>query len=447
MNIPDFKSILQKLSIFKNNLPLLGAVIAGVVAIILFIPTQLISSKLREQITKESISKGKRVKNIKAISDRQWQVEQEYQRFYENDANQIALLAKQSSQRQLLSYRIFPKPKDTSALIFEEFGQRFRAAAEQLIVRINARDCPTETELERSLQSSPAASGRLVRGGERGEPFGMSLREPYGSPYREGPSRRTGGIDTEIIVDEICRERAKAISAYANPTNLSGYNFWGEYKHDTGMEKAVETCWYWQLGYWIIEDVIDTIVSINSGSNSVSKSPVKRLMEVNFSLQRSNTRGLMAGRRGGLGTRAQTEGDDKPTYVTSPQDALATPCTGRFSNDDIDVIHFNLSVVVSTKAVLSFMQELCTAKEHKFSGFTGQEQERTFKHNQITILESNIKAIDRKSIAHNRYRYGEDAVVELNLICEYLFNKTGYEEIKPEVVKKALKGENEANTQ
>jgi len=32
-------------------------------------------------------------------------------------------------------------------------------------------------------------------------------------------------------------------------------------------------------------------------------------------------------------------------------------------------------------------------------------------------------------------------VVELDLICEYLFNKSSYEEIKPESVKKELAGE------
>jgi len=37
---------------------------------------------------------------------------------------------------------------------------------------------------------------------------------------------------------------------------------------------------------------------------------------------------------------------------------------------------------------------------------------------------------------HDLYRYGEDAVVELELVCEYIFNKKGYDEIKPELVKK-----------
>jgi hypothetical protein len=87
------------------------------------------------------------------------------------------------------------------------------------------------------------------------------------------------------------------------------------------------------------------------------------------------------------------------------------------------------------------MQELCSAKEHKFRGFAGDEPEQTFKHNQITILENKFRSIDEEP--YSLYRYGEDAVVELDLICEYMFNRKGYEEIKPETVKETLKGTEE----
>jgi hypothetical protein len=54
-------------------------------------------------------------------------------------------------------------------------------------------------------------------------------------------------------------------------------------------------------------------------------------------------------------------------------------------------------------------------------------------------LESNIKPIDQKDEIHNLYRYGDDdAVVELDLACEYIFDKKGYDEIKPEQVKKSF---------
>lgn len=406
MDISKFKDLIQKLSFLGNYSSLILPVVIILVAVLLFIPTQLISSRLKNRIENESISVGNRVQSLSksTVSRNQWKVEQEYQQAYEKDANQIALLAKESSQRQLLSYKIFPKPKDTSTLIFKEFGHRFRAAIDKLITDANAHDCPTDAELQKGLQVSSLPSSR--------QDVGWS------------PERGKSSEVIAMITDVLCREKAQSAFFYVNPTNLSGYEFWEEYEY-TGMNAAVEDCWYWQLAYWIIEDVFDTIDALNSGSNSVFTSPVKRLLDVNFSASGRGTGGKAAA--------------VKPSYVLSVKEAFTEPHTGRFCDNDIDVVHFNVAVVVSAKAVLPFMQQLCSAKRHKFRGFSGEEQEQVFKCNQITVLESNIRSIDREEKTHNLYRYGEDAVVELDLICEYIFNKKGYDEIKPESVKELLK--------
>lgn len=245
------------------------------------------------------------------------------------------------------------------------------------------------------------------------------------------------------IIDGVCRERAESVCVYANPADLSGYDFWGEFKYsDAGRKKAVEDCWYYQSGYWVIEDVIDTIVAMNIGSKSALTSPVKRLERVSFTTTRTETtyRGYRRSTPA-WGSAQKTDSGDRPSYVFLIGQGLTEPCTGRYSNDDIDVIHFNMVVVVSTKAVLPFMQKLCSGKQHKFMGFSGNGREQIFKHNQITILESSIRSIDREDETHVLYRYGDDAVVELDLICEYIFNKKGYDEIKPLSVKTAPKGD------
>ena len=68
-------------------------------------------------------------------------------------------------------------------------------------------------------------------------------------------------------------------------------------------------------------------------------------------------------------------------------------------------------------------------------GWSGLERQQIFKHNQITILESRISSIERDDVAHDLYRYGDDAVVHLDLVCEYIFNRAGYEQVEPESVK------------
>ena len=411
MDISKFKNVIQKLSVLKDYSLLLVPAVIGLVAVLLFIPTQLMSGNLKEQIAKESISIGKKVKSMSkaAVPRKQWEKERDYQRDYENDANKIALLAKQSTQRQLLSYKIFPEPKDTSVLLFAEFGQRYRNAIDELIARTNARDCPTEAELQKSMRSS--SSRRGSKRSRRRKKLSMS---------------RLSEVEATIM-DVLCREKAKSAAVYANPADLSGYEFWEEYEY-TGRNKAVTDCWYWQLAYWIIEDVVDTVDAVNAGSNGVFTSPVKRLLSVKFTSK--------SGKR----LRRKAADEAKPSYVFSIEDGFAESFTGRFTNDDIDVVQFSVAAVVSTKAILPFMQQLCSAKRHKFMGFSGKEQEQIFKHNQITILESNIVPVDRDDRIHSLYRYGEDAVVELDLVCEYIFNRNGYDEVKPEeLLKKAEK--------
>ena len=406
--VPKFKDILQKLSFIKDYSSLVVPAVIVAVAVIILMLTQLMSSRLCGRVERESVSqKGKKVKSLvrSAVAREQWKLEQQYQDAYERDANQIALLVRQTTERELLSYKIFPEPKDPSMLIFVEFGQQFRSGIEQLLASIKAGECPTEAELGKSLPSS---------GSKR-------------------TSRRLSEVDA-TIKEELCQVKAKSASIYCNPTALAGYEFWEEYKYyDVGKEESVRQCWYRQLGYWIIEDVIKAIATMNSASENVLTSPVKRLLSVDFA---------SGGRQSSMSSRGKTASDsDRPHYVLSSVDALTEPCTRRYCNDDVDIVHFKLVVLVSVKAVLPFMTELCSAKEHEFRGFSGQGPKQTFRHNQITILESDIQSINLEDEEHELYRYGDDALVELSLICEYLFNKSSYEEIKPESVKKELAGE------
>lgn len=446
MNVPNFKYLIRKLSALKNNLSLFVPIIIAVIALLLFIPTRLVSSKLNKQIADKSVAKADRLKTIKAIPRQQWKVQQQYEQAYQNDANEIARLAKRTTQRQLLSYRIFPKPKGTSAFIFEEFGEQFRKGVEDLMAGIKAGDCPTTTELDRSLQAAP--TGRRPGSRRPGSRRLGSQRTPLGTsslirgPYTRGSYRRLSEIDS-MIIDEVCRAKAEGALVYAYPADVSGYEFWGTYQY-AGMDQAVKDCWYWQLGYWIIGDIIDTIDAMNAQSQNVFTSPVKRLMRVNFSLGTRRGRTARRIRRPGMMVQRGRDNlaDDKPSYVLSAKDGLTQPCTGRYCSDEekTDVVHFNVTVLVRADAVLPFMQELCSAKEHKFSGYLQREPEQTFKHNQITILESNITSIDTESLDHDLFRYGDDAVVELDLICEYILNRAGYyEEILPEEVKKSMK--------
>src|SRR4030042_5270147 len=109
MNMPNFKDILQKLSVFKNNLSLLVPVIILLVSVFLFIATQLMSSKLKKEVELESINNGgRKIKNLEKspVSRQQYEMEAERQKAHAEDAKEIAKLAIQSTQRELISYDI-----------------------------------------------------------------------------------------------------------------------------------------------------------------------------------------------------------------------------------------------------------------------------------------------------------------------------------------------------
>jgi hypothetical protein len=295
------------------------------------------------------------------------------------------------------------------------FGDNYRQGINDLLLAINANDCPTDAELKQGMVSASATS-------------------PGGRPGKSS-SGASKPVE-ETIHDEICLSRAKSISVYANPSDLPGYAFWGEYTYDVKPEDAIADCWYYQLGYWVIEDVVSTIGSMNSGSTNVLTTPVKRLAGVSFKRAGDVRRGssTSGGDRNSPGDPLRVA---RPCYVGANMSGSMTDSfTGRFSDNDIDVIHFNLSVVVSVKSVLPFMKDLCGIKQHKFKGFYDELPEaQTFAHNQITILQSQFYSVDRLDPFHSLYRYGQDAVVELRLVCEYVFNKSAYDVIKPAAIK------------
>jgi hypothetical protein len=386
-----------------NYLSLVVPVVIAIVAFLVFVPTQLMSGSLKKRMADDSIRKAQAIKSLTktAVSSDQWKLERRYQQTFKDGAEQAGQLALQTSMREPLVYNVFPEPEDKSMLVFREFGRRFREALDGLVAGVNGRDCPTDVELESVLQRS---AGRARRGRGRLHVGGRTI--------------------DDAILDVLCTERARSTGVYVNPADINGYEFWADYLGGD-MDRAVKDAWYYQLGYWIIEDVFKTVAALNAGSENLLAAPVKRIMLVAFELQ---SRGL--GRKKASG--------EKPRYVVSDKDKMIDPLTVRTSNDDIDVVHFNLAVVVSDGAVMPFMQELCSVKRHVFKGFSGSEGEKALRHNQITILQSGVWPVDREGAVHALYRYGQEAAVELNLICEYVFIKAGYDRIKPASVTEDL---------
>jgi hypothetical protein len=386
----------------KKHSALLLPIGLAFAAVLLFVPTILAGRAVKSQM-QESVSLGSKVESLARTTPpaTQYKEEQAYQQKHAEDANGITALTRQTSERQLLAYGMFPEPNETSSAIFMNFGKVYRKAIEDMVSGMRARDCPGEAEI-----------AEVTRYGSTGGGY---------SSGTDAVSRN------EAIIERFCKDRAESIPVYASPDIFSGYDFWYNYNY-VGRDEAVEDCWKAQVAYWIQKDVVDTIISMDRDSNSVATSPVKRLLGISFSgsaaADASSRRGLLSGT------------SDAPRYVLSKTDGILTvPWTDRVSDADMDVVHFSVSLIVSNSAVERFMKELCSQKTHVFKGWSGKEQPQQFVHNQITILRNSVEPIVRPAAGTvDRYRYGEDGAVQLNLMCEYVFNKAGYAGIKPKLI-------------
>ncbi len=450
MKAPDIniKDVLKKLSFLKNNLALLIPIIIVVVALLLFIPTSILGSRLQAKVEQQSVGAGKQVERLArdATATTQADEMEEYINAYGQDVNEVEQLVAQTVKRELLSYDIFPDTNETSILLYETFGRAYRQGVAAMLDRMNAGAPPRDEDITEALKSAPRP---MMRPGQPG--YGGA--EGYGGMGMYGGYPGTGGSNQRSyrmmapmqrkIVDQICLDRARQANVYASEADVAGYAYWDTWKFED-KDKAYKDCWYWQLGYWIIEDVTESIRAINEGSENVLDAPVKRLMNVDFKMSSRQRR-----RRGGRRGLARTDTEDaRPTYATDTKDALTVPCTGRFTSAEkgIDVVQFTVRLVVNVDNVVPFMEQLCRAKTHKFRGFYGEQPEQTFVHNQISILENSVEPVDLEGRAHGLYRYGDLPVVQMDLLCEYVLPRTpAFEAIKPEQVKKELLGEEEDN--
>jgi len=405
----------QNLGFLKDYSPLILPVIIVIVAIIIFLVTPfVVGGKLQEEIESESVSLGESIgRGIRdPVSKQQWKIEKEYQQAHAEDANEIEQIVDYSCKRELLSYGIFPELKDESSFVFEKFGNTYREALEQMAEDVEGKGAPTQAELDRYLENA-----------NKNISTGTQQMDRFGSRTSEGTQIK------KRIEDALCLQKAQSAGVYLNPATLPGYEFWGNYEYP-GLKQALEDCWYWQLAYWIMEDVITTIDQMNSGSVNILDAPVKRLLKISF------------------GSTNNSQSSGRVAYVTSEGQGLVTPYTNKISNEEIDVVHFTLSTIVNNRAVMEFQKELCSAKEHTFRGFDGQKEPETHSHNQITILDVRLLPVNRDSEIHNLYRYGKDnSLVELELICEYIFDKDSYYPIKPDSVKEFLGEPVERETQ
>ena len=292
LNFSLIGGALKKLSFLRTYSMLLLPLGIVIAAAAVFTTALLMGKSFRAKAEKQSIPIGREIDSRlnKTISTGQVEAERQYQQQLEQDANKIEQMAMESSQRELLDYGIFPEPKEVTSNLFTEFGRTFCTKIEESIKRLNGGDCPTNEE----IRTSVAKAVTVLRTSAISEPGTQS--------------------NSERITEELCMQRARILTVYINPADIAGYTFWMDYKYSK-PEEALKDCWAWQIGYWITEDVLDTVGKINEGSHSVLDSPVKRIIYIGFT---SPDKILTGG--GGLEMGRWNVAQDKPKDINKPEE-------------------------------------------------------------------------------------------------------------------------------
>ncbi len=338
--------------------------------------------------------------------------------------------------------KLFPKLIEETSKIsyYSKFADSYVNAIDGLIKSVNGID---RYSMQQEKDAVAELSGGNVSNYRTGGGFGGN-----------NSSKEESAADK--VIAEMRQNRAASYGLYVSTNAFCCYDHWKnlEVKDDNSLEVLMQDSWYSQIAYWIQQDVIETIETMNT-ETSILDNPVKRLLEISFvgmsilgdSKPGTAIDGKEAGRiasatvlpgyvmemKAAAG-RGRTSRSDSDKKTKSYSYIKAVPWTSRLSDELVDVVQFDVAVIMESSKMLVFQNEL--------QDFKGSDDLRRCP---ITILESRIDPVNYKGEKEAGYYYGKAALVELRLSCEYVFVKSGYDELKPQPIKDELAGDKDDN--
>ncbi len=440
------------MNFIKKRLFLIGCVAAFLAGVGFFVPAMMINTGNLKDFSgiKAEYDKVSNTMSRNAVHNNVLAKLRENRDRVHEDAQKVILLARQTSNRPLIYQKVFPKPWEASSKII--YYRNFADAYYKLIDRFigeylggGPRPSPAEEEKIREEYRKTSVDGGRGMGGA----FSM------------GASRtRVAETPEAILIDELRRDRAGQINVYVSPDSFCCYDYWKNHDGTGNAEALLMDSWFTQVAAWIEEDVVLSINQVNNRDASVLKNPVKRLIEISFaggpatpSGDRATTSSARTGtssrqRESLVGRREQGSESYLPDYVIrkSSSDSrdeqevltgtMTTSMTKRASDEFIDVVHFELAVIVDTTAVIDFINALQSLKHNR-------QDPDLHKRNQISVLEYVLEPVDVEQEIAAGYHYGPASLGVMRIVCEYFFFKSGYEKDKPEPVKQLFQQDKE----
>ena len=484
----------------KKKLFLILCIAVALLGIGIFISGMMVSADNQKELEgiSTNIQEVGRFRSQAVLGDEKTQA-QTYADDYQKNLEQMETWVRETTRRPVLFRAVFPKlnnelDKDSR---FEEFAKRYCSYVDSLLFRLRAGRCPSPQEEEQTIAR-------------------------FFEEHLKGSSatRLDEAEQMERIRNELCQKRAQECVVYADSGAFCAYSHWQRLPRlATPM---YQDAWYTQLASWVQEDVVSAIIKINGSSQSVLTSPVKRLLEITFAGEPpegeptlEETKVQTRTSYGGASTSLVRSGYSRnrsicisrrdpgsvsilPVYVIQPQQKqsgirvmggaatggsnsyqghIAEPFTGNYSNDIIDVVQFEVGIIIDSTRIKDFIQALESEKQSQVIRISNvpkdkaevldlvriqeilQEKEsstgstvsvhglqvnksdievKEISCNQITVLQMDIEPIDITVEQDGGYFYGSGSFKVLRLTCEYFFFKSGYQDLMPASVKEIL---------
>lgn len=404
----------------KKNLFLIGCVAIVLVALVLFALGFLRQADNAKELA-SSQTVYSTVSRINpptkgALAEAQAQAAQ-----VRGDAAQIVKLASQTSVLPLLADDIFPETKRNIQLTVQNFATRYCELLQSFRTQLQAGDIPTEEERRQHLARNTTTAGG---GGFGGGMFGGA------NPADKQQSQ---------LLEDLYKRQAGSFKIYARLQSFMGYEYWKLTGEDPGndYDLMMKNFWYSQVAAWIQQDVVSTIAELNKPAGAVADAPVKRLVEISFAgeaLGQVNSGGATAATadKSSIQRRVQESINKMPIYVAGDSQAggmpgfglssshageIAQAWTAHKSDDKVDIVQFEIQVVLDAGRITDFINALQSPK-------TFDVKNQKTGHDQITILQMMVTSVNSQNeLDPSGYYYGPGAVVKLQLICEYFFFK------------------------
>jgi hypothetical protein len=323
---------------------------------------------------------------------------------------ELEKLVTDMNRHTLLVPGSLPQPGSVPGSDAFSFGRAYIDEVEKGIpARLNSTTPPTDAEIDaRKAEETAAITEKSPKNATTGKPLNQPALD-------EQIARRVAELP-----DEMRRNAANQHKIYMFPTALSIHPDFAASANAVNQQLDAEKIWYAQLGLWVQEDVVNSIIELNKNSKNVAESPVKQLVGIETSFGQDIYTMPVAGAAAPapIGQAAASPVAANAVTDPLPKDFSVSP-TGHVCNGVFDVVHFTVCMHVQSADIIHTIQEL--------------ERDRL-----LTAMISDVVVVNSFEEKDNGFLYGPQPVVTLTLKCEELFLRSWTRPLMPQPVKTML---------